>query len=130
LGWEAIDARGMITDVWNFWINTVSFGPPFTIPLTVPFNPEFGLPQPNITATIAISASSQGFNQDSNTAGAVGANITQYQHVNAQGSIETVDVPADFIFNAIDIDQCYSVTFALTAQLAWAYALVTIYFRN
>ena len=117
----------MITDIWTFWIHVVSDGPPQTIPLTVPFLPEFGQPQPNITATIAITAFSQGFGD---AAGAVGANITQYQHVNAQGSIETVDVPPDFIFNALDIDQCYSVTLALTAEFAWAYALVTILFRN
>jgi hypothetical protein len=117
----------MITDVWHFWIHTVSDGPPITVYATVPFLPIFGLPQPNITVTIAISAFSQGFGD---RAGAVGANITEYQHVNAQGVIETVDVPPDFIFNAIDIDQAYSVTLALSAEFAWAYAQATILFRN
>jgi len=119
----------MISDIQTFWIHVVSDGAPQTIFLTVPFQPTFGEPQPNITATIAITAFSQGFDLDKHTAGAVGCNITQYQFVNAQGHIEDVDVPADFIFSALAIDQCYSVTLACTAEFAWAYALVTIYFR-
>jgi len=117
----------MITDAWHFVINTVSNGPPITVFITVPFLPIFGVPQPNITVTMAISAFSQGFGD---SAGAMGANITHYQHVNARGEIEDVDVPADFAYNAIDIDQAYSVTLALTAEFAWAYAQVTVLFRN
>jgi len=119
----------MITDVWHFWMEVVAPEPVQTVFYTVQFFPIFGLPQPNITASIAISAFSQGFDLDQSTAGVVGANITQYQHVNARGMIEDVDVPADWIYNAIDIDQAYSVTFALTAERAWAYAMITILFH-
>jgi hypothetical protein len=119
----------MINDVWHFWMEAVAEGDPYTVYCTVQFPPEFGVPQPNITGMVAISAFSQGFDQGGSGAGAVGANVTHYQHVNPQGGIEDVDVPADWIYNAIDVDQAYSVTFALTARLAWAYATVTIYFR-
>ena len=119
----------MIQDVWHFWIETVAGDDPVTVFCTVPFPPEFGIPQPNITGMVAITASSQGYDLVGDFAGAVGASVTHYQHVNAQGMIEDVDVPNDWIYNAIDVDQAYSVTFALTARLAWAYAAVTIYFR-
>jgi hypothetical protein len=119
----------MINDVWHNWIEVVAGGDPQTVFCTIQFQPIFGLPQPNITAMIAVSAFSQGFDLNAGTAGAVGANVTHYQHVNAQGQIEDVDVPADWIYNAIDVDQAYSVTFALTARNAWAYAAVTTYFR-
>jgi hypothetical protein len=119
----------MITDAWHFAINCVSNGPqPITVFITVPFNPIFGVPQPNITVTMAVSAFAQGFEGD--RSGAIGASITHYQHVNARGEIEDVDVPADFFYNAIDIDQAYAVTLALTAEFAWAWAQVTILFRN
>jgi hypothetical protein len=119
----------MITDVWHFVMNVDAPGPEQTVYITVQFQPQFGIPQPNITATMAISAFSQGFDPGGG-AGGVGANITHYQHVNAQGMIEDVDVPADWLNNAIDIDRAYAVTFALTAQLAWAYAMITILFRG
>ena len=119
----------MINDVWHNWIEVVAGSDPQTVFCTIEFPPLFGVPQPNITAMIAVSAFSQGFDLESNTAGAVGGNVTHYQHVNAQGNIEDVDVPADWIYNAIDVDQAYSVTFALTAQNAWAYAAITTYFR-
>src|SRR5258708_5303715 len=107
----------MINDVWHYWMAAFAEGDPYTGYCTVQFPPEFGIPQPNITGMVAISAFSQGFDPQAG-AGAVGANVTHYQHVNAQGAIEDVDVPADWIYNAIDVDQAYSVTFALTARLA------------
>jgi len=119
----------MINDVWHNWIAVVAGGDPQTVFCTVEFPPLLGIPQPNITAVVAITAFSQGFDLDAGVAGAVGAKATHYRHVNAQGQIEDVDVPADWIYNAIDVDQAYSVTFALTARLAWAYAEVTTYFR-
>jgi hypothetical protein len=119
----------MINDVWHIWMEVIAPGDPQTVFYTVQFPPVFGFPQPNITATAAISAFSQGFDLDAGEAGAVGANVTHYQHVNAQGNIEDVDLPHDWIYNAIDVDQAYSVTFALSAKRAWAYAMITIDFR-
>ena len=109
-------------------MEVVAPGDQQTVFCTVQFPPLFGLPQPNITATVAISAFSQGFDLQAG-AGGIGALVTHYQHVNAQGTIEDVDLPADWLYNAIDVDQAYSVTFALSAQLAWAYATITILFR-
>ena len=121
----------MIADVSMYWMHIENTGsdPQATVSYTVDFDPVFGQPQPNITATIAITAFSQGFVREGQ-AGAIGAVVTHYRHVNAKGAIEEVEVPHDFVNNAIDIDQCYSVTFALAAVMAWAYAVITIYTRG
>ena len=116
----------MITDVLTYWMHIENSGPQQTVFYTFEIQPEFGVPPPYITATIAISAFSQGF-VEAGVAGAVGATVKSYEYVDLQGSIVNRDLTQEFINNSVQVNRCRSITFALTASMAWAFALITIY---
>ncbi len=121
----------MFTGIETFWMHVVAnAATQQTIFLTVPFAPEFGAPQPNVSVLVALTGYSQGVDLDAKTTGAVGANVTIFEFIDAAGQAQIVDLPKDFSQNAVHVDRCLSFTVALSATRAWAFAAVTVLFRD
>jgi hypothetical protein len=74
-----------------------------------------------VHATIALNALSLG--SAGGHGGAVGAAITQFNQVLM---FEPTDVPPGFEHNSIFVENCVSITFGMSAAIAWGFAVATL----
>jgi len=74
-----------------------------------------------VHATIALNALSLGFSEEHG--GAVGAAITQFNQILM---FEPTDVPPGFEHSSVFVDNCVSITFGMSAVIAWGFAVCTL----
>ena len=74
-----------------------------------------------VHASIALNALSFGF--DSDSAGGVGAAIAKYHQ---RLHFEDVVLEPSFKHSSVFVENCTSVTFVMTAKIAWGFAVATL----